>query len=304
MAKSTFTLSDGSPVSTTSPEEKEEGEELEEFSLKTFVDELREDLASNKITLPTLPNVAMEALLIVNDIDSSASDLVKVIHRDTSITARLIRYANSPLYHGLHPITSIKPAITRIGFDRVKSAIYTVSMKEVFKTAYLPIEERMKGLWTHSVRVGTYGASLAKTYTNLDPDTALVAGLIHDIGKIPILIKACEHQELINKPAFLDDVLTKIHSKLGGVILKLWKFDPIMIQVVTEHENLKRNPGDAPVDYVDIIQAANIMSYEGTDHSLAKVDRDKIASFQRLKTNEEGQEATKADADEISKIFR
>jgi putative nucleotidyltransferase with HDIG domain len=304
MAKSTFTLSDGSPVSTTPPEEQEEEKELEEFSLKAFVDELKEDLASNKITLPTLPNVAMEALLVVNDVDSSASDLVKVIHRDTSITARLIRYANSPLYHGLQPITSIKPAITRIGFDRVKSAIYTVSMKEVFKTAYLPIEQRMKGLWEHSVSVGTFGASLAKTYTNLDPDTALVAGLIHDIGKIPILIKACEHQELINKPAFLDDVLTKLHSKLGGVILKLWKFDPMMIQVVTEHENLNRNPGGAPVDYVDLIQAANIMSYEGTDHALAKIDRDKIASFKRLKPSEEGQEAIKADAEEISKIFR
>ena len=145
MAKSSFQLSDGTSVTTKAPAEEGQGQELEDFSLKAFVDELRGDLASNKITLPTLPDVAMEALLVVNDVDSSASDLVKVIHKDTAITARLIRYANSPLYHGLQPITSIKPAITRIGFDRVKSAIYTVSMKEVFKTTYTPIEQRMKG---------------------------------------------------------------------------------------------------------------------------------------------------------------
>ena len=303
MAKSTFQLSDGTDVTTKEPEKEGQEQEVVEFALKDFVDELREDLASNKITLPTLPDVAIEALLIVNDIDTSASDLVKVIHKDTAITARLIRYANSPLYHGLQPITSIKPAITRIGFERVKSAIYTVSMKEVFETTYLPIEQRMKELWSHSVQVATYGASLAKRYTSLDPDIALVAGLIHDIGKIPILIKACEHKELTENPEFLDQVLTKLHSNLGGVILKLWKFDPLMVTVVTEHEDLKRNPGNAPVDYADIIQVANIMSYEGTEHPLATIDRETIAAFARLKTNDADQEAAKVDAEEISKIF-
>jgi len=304
MAKSTFQLSDGTNVTTKAPADEEQGQELEDFSLKAFVDDLREDLASNKITLPTLPDVAMEALLIVNDVDTSASDLVKVIHKDTAITARLIRYANSPLYHGLQPITSIKPAITRIGFDRVKSAIYTVSMKEVFKTTYTPIEQRMKALWAHSVKVGTYGATLAKQYTSLDPDIALVAGLIHDIGKIPILIKACEYRELTENPEYLDQLLTKLHSKLGGVILKLWKFDPLMIMVATEHENIQRDPGNAPVDYADVIQVANIMSHEKTEHPLAKVDRDKIAAFARLKTNEADQETTRADAEEMSRIFR
>ena len=121
---------------------------------------------------------------------------------------------------------------------------------------------------------------------------------------IPILIKACEYRELTENPEYLDQLLAKLHSKLGGVILKLWKFDPLMVMVTTEHENLKRNPGDAPVDYADIIQVANIMSHEGTEHPLAKIDREQIASFTRLKTNETDQEATKADAEEISRIFR
>ncbi|MBA1332428.1 phosphohydrolase, partial [Candidatus Endoriftia persephone str. Guaymas] len=68
----------------------------------------------NRIALPTLPDVALEALVVINDIESSVNDLVKIISRDTALTARLIRYANSPLYRGVNPVSSIKQAITRI----------------------------------------------------------------------------------------------------------------------------------------------------------------------------------------------
>jgi putative nucleotidyltransferase with HDIG domain len=298
MAKASFQLSDGTKVTTTTPEEQEPME----FSTQEFIDALRKDLVDNKIKLPTLPNLAMEALLVLNDVDSSANDVVKIVHKDTSITARLIRYANSPLYHGVTPVSTIKPAITRIGFDKVKSAIYAVSMKEVFRTTFKPIEQRMEALWAHSVAVGTRAAAMAKHQPGLAADIALVAGLVHDIGKIPILIKACEYEELRKKPEFLDNLLTKLHPKLGASVLKLWKFDPMVVAVAAEHENLTRNPGDAPVDYVDLIQVANILCYEGSNHPLAGVDRSKIKAFSRIKTSGE-QYANSEDINGISEIF-
>lgn len=298
MAKASFQLSDGTAVSTGAKEELEP----EEFSVKAFVDELREDLAENRIKLPTLPDVAMEALLIVNDIDSSVNDLVKVVIKDTAITARLIRYANSPLYHGMPSVSSVKPAITRIGFEKAKNAIYAVSMKEVFSTTFMPIERRMKALWAHSVLVGTHAANLAKQHPDLNADIALVAGLIHDIGKIPVLLKACEYKELNQKPEYLDHILVKLHPKLGSVVLKLWKFDPMLVAVAKEHEDLKRDPGNAPVDYVDLVQVGNILSYEGTDHPLAKVDRSKIKAFSRAIKNED-LAANQDDSEGITEIF-
>ena len=153
MSKSVFTLSDGEPVSL-EKEKKDKEQSQEESTVKEFVESVREDLRANKIYLPTLPALALEALLIINDVDSSASDLERVISRDAALTARLIRYANSPLYRGLNTIISIKPAITRIGFQRVKNAVYAVSMKEVFRTSVKEIEKRMDNLWAHSVKVG------------------------------------------------------------------------------------------------------------------------------------------------------
>jgi putative nucleotidyltransferase with HDIG domain len=290
MPKAIFQLADGTKVTKETDDERHE-REIQEFSIKAFVEELKEDLRSNKLVLPTLPSVAVESLMIINDIGSSASDLVRVISKDTSITARLIRYANSPLYHGMPPITAIKQAVTRIGFDKVRHAVYSVSMQEVFQTQIKEIEKRMQELWTHSVKVAAHAATLAKTH-GLDSDVALVAGLVHDIGKIPLYIKACEYEELVNRPEYLDRLVEKLHTKLGGSILKLWKFDPEVIRAAAEHNDLERTPGDAPLDYVDLIQVANIMSYEGTDHPLAKVDIAKVAAFARLNANKRDEDGT------------
>jgi putative nucleotidyltransferase with HDIG domain len=281
MPKSVFHLSDGAAVTSSTPEERVK-QDLEAFSVKDFLNDVREDLLANKIYLPTLPTVALEALLVVNDADSSAADLEKVIAKDAALTARLIRFANSPVYRGIDPVTSIKLAITRIGFQRVKNAVYAVSMKEVFRTPIRVIEQRMERLWTHSVKVGAMAAIMAKKQSRLDPDTALVAGLVHDIGYIPLLIKACEYQKLTENPDFLDRILFKMHSQVGSGIVKLWKFDPMIVAVTAEHEDLGRNPGGAPVDYVDLVQVANILAHKGTQHPLAKVDRNSVKAFARI----------------------
>ena len=113
MAKTVFHLSDGAAVSTETEKEKSE-RDMETFSVSDFIGSIRDDLRANKIYLPTLPTLALEALLVINDAGSSARDLEKVISKDAALTARLIRYANSPLYRGVSPVTAIKVAITRI----------------------------------------------------------------------------------------------------------------------------------------------------------------------------------------------
>ena len=299
MPKSVFQLSDGETVTVETPEERAK-REMESFSVKEFVGAVREDLRTNNIYLPTLPTLAFEALLVINDAGSSAADLEKVISKDAALTARLIRYANSPLYRGTHTVTAIKLAITRIGFQRVKNAVYAVSMKEVFRTPIKAIEQRMEELWTHSVKVGAQAAILAKDHPRLDPDVALVAGLVHDIGKIPLLIKACEYEELSENPDFLDRLLLKLHPQLGSSIIKLWKFDEKVVEVALEHENLSRDTGDAPVDYVDLVQVANILAHKGSDHPLAHLDYQSVKAFSKvfinaeLEKNQDMEEDTKA----------
>lgn len=254
----------------------------QKFDAKAFALELREDISQNRIKLPTLPAISLEALLVVNDAGSSMADVSRIITKDTSMAARLVRYANSPLYRGISNVASVKAAITRIGIDAVKHAILSLAMRDVFTTAYKPIQERMESLWQHSVAVASRAAFLAGSFPHLNRDEAMLAGLIHDVGIIPILIKAKDHPMLLEKEERLDKLIRALHMNLGRFMLTHWSFDPSMIEVAGTHDKLNRTPPDSRVDYVDIVQVANILSYAGTDHPYAGIDRSQIPAFVRI----------------------
>lgn len=280
------------------------------FTLKAFVEELRADIAHNRIKLPTLPNISLEALVVVNDDTSTVADVAEVVERDTAIAARLVKYANSPLYRGVKPVTTIKAAITRIGFDKVRHAILTLAMKEVFKTGFKPLQQRMEELWEHSMDVATRAALLARDIEHIDQEEALLAGLVHDIGAIPILLKAQDYEVLVNSRDNLNKLIAPIHAAIGRDMLKVWKFDPRMVAVAAEHENLNRDPGNAPVDLVDLVIVANVLSHADTDHPLARVNYRDIPAFRRVnwqppppEDGPEQEEETMEDIEELRDLL-
>jgi HD-like signal output (HDOD) protein len=253
------------------------------FDMKAFANTLVEDIEKNRIRLPTLPAISLEALLVVNDAGSSMADVARIISKDTSMATRLVRYANSPLYHGVTPVSSVKAAITRIGFDAVKNAILSLAMRDVFTTSFRPVQDRMEALWQHSVDVATRATKLVVHFPHLNKDEAMLAGLIHDVGAIPILIKATEYPILLEKEGNLDKVIDKLHMPVGKFLLSRWNFDPQLVEVASSHDKLDRVPKGDQVDYVDIIQVANILSHQGSSESRwSDIDIRKNAACKRV----------------------
>ncbi|WP_275097069.1 HDOD domain-containing protein [Sedimenticola hydrogenitrophicus] len=242
------------------------------FDMKAFANTLVGDIESNRIRLPTLPAISLEALLVVNDAGSSMADVARIIGKDTSMAARLVRYANSPLYRGVNSVSSVKAAITRIGFDAVKNAILSLAMRDVFSTAFKPIQSRMEQLWKHSVDVAAKATLLAAHFSHLNRDEAMLAGLIHDVGAIPVLIKAAEYPVLLEKEENLDKVIDKLHMPVGKFMLSKWNFDPLLVDVAASHDKLDRVPKGDKVDYVDIIQVANILSHRANGSRWTDMD--------------------------------
>ena len=131
------------------------------------------------------------------------------------MAARLVRYANSPLYRGINNVASVKAAITRIGIDAVKHAILSLAMRDVFTTAYKSIQRRMESLWVHSVRVAAISVMLAERFPHINRDEAMLAGLIHDVGAIPILLKAKDYPVLLEEEQKLDRLVQLLHMNVG-----------------------------------------------------------------------------------------
>ncbi len=251
--------------------------------VEKFLERLRSDLERQQIDIPTLPDISVQALFIVQDDTSSIADLVNLISRDTALATRLVRHANSPAYRGLSRCATIRSAVTRLGMERARQTIIALSMKEVFQSGNDAIRQRMEALWNHSLEVAIISYLLARRHPHLDPDTALLAGLVHDIGMIPILRRAEKTPAIYEDPRALQAAADAAHVAIGRAMLKNWNFEPEIIRAVADHENLQREPEpESPISYSDVVQAANIESHVGTPHRLAHIDREGVAALRRL----------------------
>jgi HD-like signal output (HDOD) protein len=104
----------------------------------------------------------------------------------------------------------------------------------------------------------------------------MLAGLIHDIGTPPTLMKADEKPDLLKNTVLLGEVLSSLHPRVGEAILRNWEFPETLIAVAAEHENLNRNSANGP-DLVDIVQVANLQPYMNTEKAL--ISQNEIRAF-------------------------
>jgi putative nucleotidyltransferase with HDIG domain len=178
-------------------------------------------------------------------------------------------------------------------------------MEQLYHRRLSPVISTMlKNNWQHSLYVAALSHFIATNYTQLNADEALLSGLIHDIGALPIL----EYSEMLLDVAIDEKTLKKIvhtlHPKVGMLVLKTWNFSPALITVVAEHEKLDRDPG-TEVDYTDVVIVANLLSYIGTDHPYNKLDWTSVPAFSRLAlTPEESVAAIKSAHEEIAETQR
>lgn len=259
-----------------------------------FVGELLEDIRHNRLKLPILPEIALKVREAVNDANAAAATIARAVAADTSIAARLLQVANSPLYRGTNAISNLQSAIARLGAPLVRNLVTSLIVKQLFQTRSPALKERMQQLWEHSTQVAAISHVLARKLTRLKPDEAMLAGLLHDIGALPILVKAENTPELLDNPAALDDLVDKLHASLGRLILETWKFPPELVTAAAEHENLARVSDE--VDYTDVVTVANLHSYLGSRHRHAGIRFTDVPAFTKLGLTAETSVATLEEA--------
>jgi len=248
---------------------------------EVFVNELVQDLESGHLQLPTLPEVALRVRDVVDDENASASQIADIIGQDAALSARLLQVANSPLYRGRQEIDRLSMVISRLGNKLVRNLVTSQVMKQMFQATNDMVDQRLRAVWEHSVQVAAIARALAGQTPGVEPDQAMLGGLLHDIGTLPILYRAEERDDLLDTPGLLDHLIESLHTRIGGAILKHWKFPDALVAVAAEHEDLVRDHS-GPADLVDVVQVANLQSRIDTDHALSQADWSKIPAFRHL----------------------
>lgn len=253
--------------------------------IERFWHDLTQAIKNNRITLPALPEVILSTRQLLDDPKATASQISKAISSDPSITMRLLRVVNSPLYRTRTPIEDIRSAVTRLGNVNVRSIIATLAMEQLYNTSMSgPVKAIMKENWEHSTHVAALSYFIARDYSPvhpLDPDDAMLAGLIHDIGVLPILEFVELVPDLLINDKALHRVIEVLHTRVGRMVLEKWHFPASLLSVVRDHEDLMRDPGLDP-DLTDVVIVANMLSHLGTDHPHTRLDWTQVPAFKRL----------------------
>lgn len=247
---------------------------------ETVCQELLQAISNDQLVLPTLPESALRIREAAQQPDIGIAELAREVGSDTALTARLIRVANSPLLRARSEITDLQMAISRLGINYTSTLAIGLAMEQLFRSKSRVIERKMHEVWSKSLEVSSIGYVLSRHYTRLIPEQAALAGLVHQIGALPILTYAESHPELLKDPQSLAFVIDEIHPFIGDRILQHWNFPDSIASIPTQHLNFSRDT-DA-VDYTDVIQVAVLQGYYGTDHLLAAVDWSQVAAFAKL----------------------
>ncbi len=232
-------------------------------------------MQSDDLVLPTIPDVSFKIRRAISDDDASVSSIARIVQIDPSITARLIQISNSALYLGLKKIESCPEALTRLGLKAAQDIITAFALKSVFNAKSPVIRQKMAELWTHSSYVASISAVFAHKIPGFDPDRAMLAGLVHDIGIVPILTYADNHPDIIAYPRELADIVKQLRADIGVQIIRQWDFPEDFADVVINAENWFRSNNN-PAGYADIVMISQLHSFIG------KIDIKKIPRIDTL----------------------
>lgn len=263
---------------------------------------LLDDLEHHRLPLPTLPEVALRIREAVEAEDSSVREVAEVIATDPSLTARLLQIANSPMYRGARQVDSIQKAVGVLGLATVRSLVTSLVMKQLFQATHPVIDAFLRELWERSVEVAAVSRLLAAGLTRLDPDTAMLGGLVHAIGVAPILLRAEDDPELVDDAPRLRALAEKLYPHVGKVILEEWHFPAALVAVAEQHVHFERDTGADQPDYVDVVIVALLQTLAGAPDACPRVDATQVSAFRRLGVEpnfEQVEIGAPEDADEL-----
>lgn len=224
-----------------------------------------------KVTnLPPMPTMAQKIIQLNTNPYAHADDLAKLVEKDPSLSAQIIRYAQSPFYGYQGNIASVRQAISRVlGYDMVMNIALGIAATRPFKTTlHGPLG--LHAFWRHAA----YSATLAQGLCNAMPrktraraGTAYLSGLLHNFGFLLLGYLFPKEFALLNN-AVTEDPTTPVtelemrllgtsHTEIGAWLMEAWSMPPEIVISISEHHNPDYTGPHA--EYSQLVMLADIL---------------------------------------------
>jgi len=209
--------------------------------------------------------------------------VVRVVGSEPALAARLMQIANSAAINFTgKPITELRTAINRMGHNMVRSAAIAFAMSQLKKVDTLKgLEEPLDSLWKASAAVAAMSHAVAKRYSKVNPDTAMLAGLLHGIGKLYILTRSSKHPALFADQITYNQIVRDWHSAVAKALLENWDMAEEIVAAVNEYEDLERSH-TGPVDLTDVLTVGNLLAAFKEHPETIEINMHDVAACKRM----------------------
>jgi HD-like signal output (HDOD) protein len=244
-----------------------------------FTSALATELQGEALELPSFPEVALRVRKALGNADIAIDEVVRMVSAEPSLAVRLLQLANSAaLNPGGQRITALRLAISRIGFNLARSATIAFAMSQMRRAeAWRGLERRFRELWEESASLAAVSHALAKRVRGVVADQAMLAGMLHTVGKLFLLTRLSRFPGLLNTPSRYGGLEREWHGKVARAILRRWDMSPEIVAAACDFEQAAQ-PRSGTADLRDVLFAARCLGSQ----SLADSKMLEAAPFRRL----------------------
>jgi HD-like signal output (HDOD) protein len=195
--------------------------------------------------LPVMPRIAQQVLSTLRSDNWTGAQVERLASSDMVLAGQLIQCANSAAYGSRQPVSTIARAISQLGAETAVRLLMAASLRPAFASPPL------YRLWNHSLVVAAAAQQVAESTGKANPGEAFLAGLVHDVGRLPILELSRNLQMRMARlmEAGCDMISAEVslcgmsHADIGELIMNRWRFPAELIAAVKNHHRPEaRNP--------------------------------------------------------------
>ncbi|HUQ12050.1 MAG TPA: HDOD domain-containing protein, partial [Steroidobacteraceae bacterium] len=191
-------------------------------------------------------------------------DVVRIISAEPALAARLLQLANSAALNSSgRRIADLRQALSRIGFNMARSATIAFAMSQLRRAeAYRGLEQPLDDLWQSSAHIAAISHVIAKRFSRVNADTALLAGLLGGIGKLYLLTRAARFPTVLSDAATYQRIVAQLHGRVAQAILRNWEIAEEVVEAVLASENHDRDHAGA-TDLTDVLAVGGALAALG-----------------------------------------
>lgn len=215
-----------------------------------------------EMEVPSLPDIAFKLRKAIQA-EIGVAEAVKIIQLDPVMAAKLIQVANCPLYLTAIPAKTCFEAVNRIGLKATQNLVISLSLKQIFHSQNPLIKKILDRVWRQSIYISCICYVLASETKKVNPEEALLGGLVCDIGIVPFLNFAANLPEDYYKEESLERVIPFIRGPVSAYILREWSFPEELYEIPLYADDWYQHRGNQ-ISLIDIVVLSRLHSKIGT----------------------------------------